>query len=51
MDDLNSQLTRFNGKLKEARNSLIGLNRVYDELNGKNLTISVGTEDEKVMQG
>lgn len=51
LDDLNSQLTRFNGKLKEARNSLIELNRVYDELNGKNLTISVETEDEKVMQG
>ena len=51
LDDLNSQLTRFNGKLKEARNSLIELNRVYDELNGKNLTISVETEDEKVVQG
>lgn len=51
LDDLNSQLTRFNGKLKEARNSLIELNRVYDELNGKNLTISVETEDEKVRQG
>lgn len=51
LDDLNSQLTRFNGKLKEARNSLIELNRVYDELKGKNLTISVETEDEKVMQG
>ena len=48
VDDLNYKLDRLLRKMRDARAELQELNKAYDELNGKNLTISVETEDEKV---
>lgn len=48
LDCMNYQLDRLSKKIKEARTEMYELNKAYDELNGKSLTISIETEDEKV---
>lgn len=48
LDCMNYQLDRLSKKIKEARTEMHELNKAYDELNGKSLTISIETEDEKV---
>ena len=48
VDELNHKLDKLLKKMREARAEMEGLNRDYDELTGKNITISIETEDEKV---
>lgn len=48
VDELNHKLDKLLRKMREARAEMDGLNRDYDELTGKNITISIETEDEKV---
>lgn len=47
VDELNHKLDKLLKKMREARAEMDGLNRDYDELTGKNITISIETEDEK----
>lgn len=48
VDELNHKLDKLLKKMREARAEMEGLIRDYDELTGKNITISIETEDEKV---
>lgn len=47
LDEMNYQLNRLSKQLKKTHADLLEVNKAFDELTGKNITISVETEDEK----
>lgn len=47
LDEMNYQLNRLSKQLKKTHADLFEVNKAFDELTGKNITISVETEDEK----